>query len=609
MVSESLPKRIIRTRNIAHTLAETARTLSVDVKSLDFDLVDTITLKKHQLAATWEEWDQPLTEAMISDPEMGISQEYNIVIELRKARNVAGVLRANGTKTKAVIDLEYRFGNYQEGCLKLLRNEIDRIRAREGMIIGLGDAKMLPYLKKLCDKMRVNDALSGKVRIPICELPEGAPSHPDELIVHYKKAYNPESIERVDYSERDEIVGTEKDALLIEYRKVSQGKPWRDYRGVFHQSESIEPTELPKFEIDPETIRVVENGESLSYFAKVSGVVVDDGKELFIGDTVELDTIDFKSTGNIHLGRESGVRLEVKGNDPLEDRVGVGMKVDATEIDVNGSIRKGAELTADLIVIRGRTHHENLLRGNRVEVNFLKGRIESKEAYVTTLEMGEVIAEDVKVENAQGGRIVGKRVRLGAVRSHVEVTATDYIEIMSVQGSENRFVFEFNCEVYCPPSLKGLMAQKELQRGEEDELERQIETLKQTLLHDKGRLVQIKQELDRYRDEGREPPEVLIKNFSEIQFKRKKLAEYEEMLEEIGMTDKLLKAELARYEEMLMNATLRNKGAWEGNNVIIYRLIDPPRELVFRPKAGLGSGTAYLEEDDDGEFFIHYRRD
>jgi hypothetical protein len=53
-----------------------------------------------------------------------------------------------------------------------------------------------------------------------------------------------------------------------------------------------------------------------------------------------------------------------------------------------------------------------------------------------------------------------------------------------------------------------------------------------------------------------------------------------------------------------MDARIVNHDKWTGYNKIVFKLVDPPIEIVYEPKEGSEDKIFGLEQDEEGEYQI-----
>jgi hypothetical protein len=71
-----------------------------------------------------------------------------------------------------------------------------------------------------------------------------------------------------------------------------------------------------------------------------------------------------------------------------------------------------------------------------------KGYLEAKEVKIDRLEGGEIVADIVHIGYANSGKIRAKKIYITNLGSNCHITASSLIDISTILGSDNKFVFE-----------------------------------------------------------------------------------------------------------------------------------------------------------------------
>ena len=176
--------------------------------------------------------------------------------------------------------------------------------------------------------------------------------------------------------------------------------------------------------------------------AKQAGYITLEGSTYIIKSELDVDTIDFKSTGSISSGKDSEVTLSVKENDSQKDAIGENMEVEVSEIDIKGNIGPNAKVSARRATVEGQTHISSEIDADDLTINVHKGLAIGDNITITRLEQGIVEGKKVTIAQAAGGEISAKDIEIGICASYVKATASRLIEIQKLQGSENVFTID-----------------------------------------------------------------------------------------------------------------------------------------------------------------------
>ena len=66
----------------------------------------------------------------------------------------------------------------------------------------------------------------------------------------------------------------------------------------------------------------------------------------------------------------------------------------------------------------------------------------------------------------------------------------------------------------------------------------------------------------------------------------------------------LLTTRTVSFQDNILDARIINRDKWIGHNELVFKLVDPPIEVVFKPPEGSGSKVFGLVEVDEGEYEI-----
>ena len=611
---------VIRTQNVAKELTAIAKSYEVKVETLDFNLLEVQTYTRMNDGTKETEWESIAEDELyelddataLLNPHFQIKQTYEIeIFSLTKERVVPCkdlklAVGANASKCKVYLSIVAgSFVEYTPALEEDLRMVINKRKIRAGILIHIFDEMLDDVVSKISSKARVEEKVvyEQPETILIAEGFEPTATQNDSLVLHYENDEEVDENAKVDYKSRGFIKSVKKDELVIEYIKAKEGLPGRNCRGQFMQpAEPVISNEVT-FNVD-DTISVKETEESIEYRSNENGYIVFEDNTYHIKTDMEVGEISFKTTGSIQSGVDSDISINVKESDAEKDAVGTGMHVEVTEIDVDGNVGSKAEVIAIKATVSGQTHATSMIKADKLDINVHKGKAYGKNIHITRLEHGEVDGNSVDISLAQGGTIKAKEVDIEICTSHVTIMATKRIEIQKLQGSENRFIID--------PVLKQ-EAQKGLDENQEiiDELQADLkelkkEILKQTKLIKDGSaaFADIKKRLLHYKKSGVKMPASFLSKYKQFSSMQEKLKERQKEFEVKQDKLSLYTNKTGSFQDNIMDARVINRDRWMGYNEIIFKLIQPPIELVYKPREGSKEKVFGLVEVDDGEFVI-----
>ena len=610
---------VVRTQNVAKELLGLAKSYEIKADSLDFNILEIQTYTRMNDGTKDTEWEEISHDDLyeldgdtkLLNPHFQIKQMYEVEIFSKKTEgdlyeNFKLAVGANATKCKVYLSIgagsEVEYNPKFENNLALL---IQKRKLRAGILVNIFDEMQNDAISKISAHVRVEEKTVYKQSetILISESYEPTTTIDDALIMHFEKTEDVDEKEKVDYASRGFIKNVKEGELLIEYIKAKEGKPGRNCRGEFMTPAEPIISHEPEFKVD-ETIEIVDTDESIKYVAKENGYISFEDGTYIIKTDVDIGEISFKTTGSISTGLDSDVSISVKETDAVKDAIGTGMEVEVTEIDIEGNVGSNAKVFAMKAKIGGQTHKTATVRADKLDINVHKGKAYGKSVHITRLEHGEVDGDTVEVTEALGGHIRGKDINIGICASYVKATASRKIEIKKLQGSENTFTID--------PLLKK-DAQAGLDKNQDSikELEHNINVMKKeiekyTKLIKEGTasFIDIKKRLMHYKKSGVKMPESFVKKYKQFQKMQEHLKEIKIESEVKSDQLNLLTTRTVSFQDNILDARIINRGIWVGHNELKFKLVDPPIELVYKPKEGSSDKVFGLVEVEEGEFEI-----
>ncbi len=611
-IVKTIRPTVVKTQNVAKELIEIAKKNGVSINSLDFDILDIQTYTRRNKENVELEWEaisrNELRElddaASILNKDFQIKQTYEIEVYSKNDDNVFkdfnAAIGANATKCK--IYLSIKEGS-QIASTPRLEEEflkyINKSKVRAGILLDIFDEMVPEIISRASATAKVDGIIKydKNQTILISEGYEPTATINDELIKHYEKETATDAHEKVDYSKRGFIHSVLEDELLMEYIKPKKGKAGRNCRGEF--MEPSEPTVkyAPDFTVD-ETIEIVDTKDNILYKAKTSGYISFEAKKYQIKSEMDVGEISFKTTGSILTGLDSDVSLSVKENDSQKDAIGSGMEVEVSEIDISGNVGPSSKIHAKRATVEGQTHKTSQITANNLTINVHKGSAKGDNIKITRLEHGLVEGKKVEIAQALGGNIRAKDIEIGICTSHVKATASRLIEIKKLQGSENVFTID---PILQQEKIEDFSENKneinEL-KSSIDEIKKEIDRYKKLVRDNAEAFNEVKKRLMHYKKNGIKMPSSFVTKYKQFL----KIQEHLEIIinEYKVKNDKLtlLTTKTASFQDNIFDARIINRDRWSGHNEIIFRLIEPPIELSYKPKEGSVDKIFAVVEDD-----------
>ena len=611
---------VVRTQSVAKELFKIAKSYEMDADLLDFNLLDVQTYTRIYDGTKETEWEELAIEesqkfndeSLLLNPHFQIKQTYEIEIFSNKpAKNdpyndFKLAVGANATKCKVYLSIAK--GSRVQYIPQFEHDLIDMInrkKIRAGILVYMFDSMVEDVASKLSARVRIAEKLEFEQSEThlIAEGYEPTATINDQLILHYENTKEVDENEKVDYASRGFIQSVKKGELLIEYIKAKMGKPGRNCRGEYMEPKEPVVSNEPTFHVS-DNIKIIEDENSIKYYADENGYIAFEDNTYVIKNEVDVDAISFKTTGSIDSGVDSDVNMSVKEADAIKDAVGSGMKVEVTEIEIDGNVGSNASVVAKKAQIGGQTHKTAKIRADELEINVHKGEAYGKNVHITRLEHGRVEAEIVEVVQAIGGVIRAQEIEIDICASHVKATATRKIEIKKMLGSENTFTID---------PLLSRDAQNSKDDHEEKiqeiklrlrELKKEINKYTQLIKNGTKAYLEIKKRLLHYQKNKVKMPESFVKKYKQFQNMQQRLKILKDEFTEKQEKLNLLTTRTASFQDNILDARIINHDKWVGYNEIKFKLVDPPVELVYKPLEGSSEKVFGLVELQDGDYAI-----
>ena len=606
---------VVRTENIAKELVATASNYGIKASDLDFNLLETQTfVRKNDDASSEEEigvdeLDDLNDAALLADAKMHIRQMYEIEVILNTEESAFSNLHlsigANPSMSRLFASIKPGSSvKYYDGIEEDFIKFINKRKLRANMLVGFWDKKLREEVTKFIATVQVQEVFvaSEKISFEVGECLEPVATINDKLILHYNDTSSEQKADKVDHYNRGFVHGVDEGELLIEYIKPVKGEAGRNCRGEY--LESVEPTvtQAPTFTVT-ENFDVIENEKNIEYRAKHSGYITFENNVYDIKVEMEVSEISFKTTGSIGAGIDTDVSINVKEADAYKDAIGAGMEVEVNEINVDGNVGNNAKIKANKVSIEGQTHQSSYIEANEVKINIHKGKVKGGHIVVTRLEQGIIEAEKVEVEQATGGKIIAKEVYIDTIASHVDIVASERIEIKHFKGEENTFtitpiLYEEDKESLTEKDDE-IVKQKRKIRSLKDEIQ-----AKQKVLHDnESAIVDLKKRLAHYKKSGTKMPGSFVLKFKEFQDLQKNLISLQMELKQNEDMFDLLAAGTQSLQEGLLKAKIINHESYNGHNEIRFRVLEPEQEIYYVPRGAGAEKCFMLKYDEDTELY------
>jgi hypothetical protein len=586
---------VIRVENVNDALLKISRENNIPLSNLDFDILDVKTYIKTENDPEFVEVDEDAkilleNKKFLRNEKNEIKQIYEIEVKKYEIIDfeLIGKMIINDkfTTAKFLLSPKSLLVNVN---FDLFKNELNKKKVRNGLLINLFDEVMDKSIEKIIAKINVIGSIENDEEILLCKGLDDIPTIQGEIIYHFKK--NKKAIKK------QLLYPIKENDVLIEIKKPKPGKNGRNCKGKIILVENIEKFEIPKIVYDQKTIKKEENDEKIIFVALKNGYLYKENDKFTIKDEIEVKQINIK-TGDVKGAEDSDVKIDVKESDALKEAIGDNSVVETTTLIVRGNVGNSAKIRCKNLTIMGQTHQKSKIYTKKGEINIHKGYVEADEIKITRLEGGIVKANKVKISQVIGGEIYAKKIEIEILGSHLTCYALEEIKIHKLKGSENRLII-------APAKVLGESDIEKLQK-KLDEVKRDLRInvsnynkRVKILKENKNSVDELKKLYLENKSKGVKTSLTIIKKIKEYNLFKEKTFEIKEKIEELKKEIKELEETIDKFQNAVLLAKIISLSPWTPYNRIEFDLIEPPIKLTYDTKGNEGACGFKLKDFGD----------
>ncbi|MEA3522714.1 MAG: flagellar assembly protein A [Campylobacterota bacterium] len=583
--------------NVNKTMASLARGRLFKPEEIDFDLLSYQTYFKVKTHDDWTLLDTHL-EALFDDKiirskEFELHQEYEIRIRpydkslVLSSLNISIAANKLMHKVVAIIKPQSYFPCATD-VSKLVKDTIYKRKLRSGLLIGVFEEGLDEAIASLVQNHPCETPLEDEIRLNIGISP--SPKSP----IHTSVIYHYDRKEKRDNKLMDGVFDNE---LIIEYIKAKKGKNGRSCNGKFLQVRNPSFRELG-YSIDLKTIEIVEDDDSIKYFAKIPGYVLIDNGVISISKNLALEKASFKKTGSIDPGMDKDIILDIRSNLSSEDAVGSGVSIDVHEVNIKGTVGANTNIQANELNVGEQTHRNSALNAaEHAKVKLHRGKLKAKTAEIDILENGSVVADEIHVKKMLGGELIGHTIKVDELISNGRIIALKSIEITSIVGKNNKLIIDPDRIENYHEKIEHL--KEELSLGNESFKVAQLELVHKHTNHKNlaPRIKKIHKKVIEATKASRAP---LKSDIARIKQYKQNTNALKVLAEDLKTREALIhniKQELEKLYEADLHATISYNESYDGQTQIIFIDTKTSQEYTFYPTTTYPH--IFLEKTDD----------
>jgi hypothetical protein len=314
----------------------------------------------------------------------------------------------------------------KEQLYSVVISEINKKKALYDVPIGLFDSSMLEQLPaKVHELMR-----NFKVRI----LVSSSPYRPVDTQKYEVREVYMEDKQDIN----QQYFQTDPGKVVLKVIVFKRGHGGRSCFGRYLFFDDFEEVESVNIMHSSQNIeKIIEDNGDIVYVARKKGLVKFENNELDIKDSLMLDEVSSKKTGELELGN---VNVFIKTKNDANDAIGSGAVLESKKLDMTGNAGSDSKIKSQSVDIKGATHQSSRIYTERAHIKIHKGYLKTISAEIDTLEHGLVEGKEVIIGEMLGGNIRADTVIIKNIpASFADVLAFKKIVLDNVTGDENIF--------------------------------------------------------------------------------------------------------------------------------------------------------------------------
>jgi len=426
------------TRHIQKSLENFAEENFLPLAECDFTLLKTNTYVKSNLSGEFQNFTpevlkEYLDKDKILNEHIEFQQRHQIILhEMKECKlklNYSIDFYENASHPKMILSpqsiIPYKLYPPKE-LLKLLFNEINKIKAYHGILVRIFDETMIKNLKVLV-KYIYTGKFTKKVKIALFDGIEPVITRKSKLTYLF---------EAKEKDQESQVVEVDENEILVEYLKPIFGKNGLNAYGDIVSADYVTNEDDLERNIDEDSILIQEDANAKNYIAKKQGYVHLDQKKFCVNNKINLEKLS-RNARSLASQEDNNIEVTISQHDTNRDSIGEGVALKSETIHIDGFVGAKSVLEAANLSIEGTTHQDSKQFAKIANINRHKGTLRCHHAKIALLEGGEVHGTTVEIESSLGGTIYAQDVTIGHIKSNLKVYASNSIKIKLMSGEDN----------------------------------------------------------------------------------------------------------------------------------------------------------------------------
>ncbi|MDO7253397.1 FapA family protein [Helicobacter cappadocius] len=364
--------------------------------------------------------------------------------------------------------------------------------------------------------------------------------------------------------------GVGVDGVIAEYIKPIEGKNGRNLKGVFVKMDTKKIDQIPPITFSKTYVRKEETADKWLFKSLISGYVKILNNFITFNTKYEFDSMKLINAPIFLGGLDSGITLTITSDDDLNDAVGANMIIEATTIDVVGSIGENVELRAQTISIKGQTHQSSIVNATEAKIITHKGKFYGENITVKNLDCGFIQANDCSIETSSGGTIYSKKISIKKLKSNNKINFSSECNLKEIQGGNNEFVISSSSHIPTQETIEFINKKISLLKTKMRSMAKEYQFLISKAKKNKPIIDKIKA-ADKSVQKVMLNDEDIKKAYQEFSIHVKQLKVLKKELLNLQEKIKQLVYNLMQIEDETLRAKINTNSEWKQENEIIYQ--------------------------------------
>lgn len=591
---------IVVTTNPYEELLKFSANTGKELSKLDFTILGfstTYTLEGESKQVSEKELNIFDDDELFLNEKLELHQSYKIKItELNEASSKLSSsisLQTNKDISSLILCLDLSELNFNTSLAMEILQDVYKKMIKDGFFLSIRIFDFKNKLINILSKFKDNKLRQKKVKILIAKGVKTVSAEQEKLIFVYQdKARKAHGVNKVS------IIGIKEGELAFKHIKPGKSRKGRNLKLSFIEAREPKENKIDfscseNFELKQKT-NPLEQSQIDEYIAKKSGFISETAGKFDIETELNLSSVNFKDTGIIYAGLDTGVSLNIKNASQIDEAVGSGVYIECENVHITGNIAGNTNIKAKNLKIYGQTHSKSSIEAENAYISLHKGHLQSNIADIDVLENAYVKADTAKIKKTLGSTVEANKALIMSISSNNNIIFTQTVVIERCEGTNNKFLVSIQ--------QKDKDYEKRLLeiKTRIEKIPNIIHSLQSDMSSSKIAVEKIIKQIDYLKSQGQKIPMNFLQIVRDYQSSSKEVQALVKEEADLKLEAKDLIAELAKLQESLFEAKLINKdGKWTDMNEIKFKFIYPNSTILYSTRANDNIKLLMLEKDLD----------